>query len=102
MKSDRIEMLKFQSARAPLNMLKVKMKLKMTNKSYYDSFNSFYDDLEKTISEQGIFQDELELDIATAEDIDPVQDWFLRNLQTQEYIYVYMSEDLRYSSSLCI
>ena len=99
MKSDRVEMVKFQTARAPLNMLKVKLKLKLT---IHHNLQPFYNDLETMIMEQDRFMNEVELDVATAEDIDEVQDCFLRNLQTQEYIYVYMSEELRYSSSLFI
>ena len=73
MKSDRKGIKDFQEAKAPLNMLKVKMKIKADK---CERFKPFYDDIEATTEEQTLFLDELEMQAALADNIDPKQDCF--------------------------
>ena len=63
-------MKKFNDARAPLTMLKVKMKI-LADKN--EAFNVFRDELEQVCAEQSKFFDKVEYDIALAETIDPLQ-----------------------------
>ena len=64
-------MKKFVEAKAPMNMLKYKMKIKAEAKP---DFKVFYDEIETLTKEQNTFVENLEFQMAVAEAIDPVQD----------------------------
>ena len=64
-------MKKFGEVKAPLTMLKFKMRLKSEANV---SFQVFTDELEKVTLEQAKFLEQLEYQVAVAEALDPVQD----------------------------
>ena len=66
----RVEMKKFGDARAPLTMLKFKMKI-MTEKK--PGYSLFYTELESMCEEQQKFLEVVEYEVAMAEAVDPVQ-----------------------------
>ena len=63
-------MKKFSDARAPLTMLKFKMKLKAQK---VESYKVFETELENMCDEQNKFFASCEMDVALAESVDPVQ-----------------------------
>jgi hypothetical protein len=68
--SNRIEIKKFQEAKAPLSGLKFKMQVKASTN---DSYQVFSDELQKVIEEQSKFLNNVEYEVALAEAVDPVQ-----------------------------
>ena len=82
-------MKQFQEAKAPLNMLKVKMRIKADKNVCYQPF---YESIDATTTEQTTFLDELETEVALAESIDPTQDCFF---QTCTVLIRFMPEELR-------
>ena len=69
----------FREAKAPLNMLKVKMRIKADKNVAYQPF---YEAIDATTTEQTIFLDELETEVALAEAIDSKQDCFFKHAQS--------------------
>ena len=79
----------FREAKAPLNMLKVRMRIKADKNVAYQPF---YEAIDATTTEQTIFLDELETAVALAETIDSKQDCFF---QTCTVLIRFMPEELR-------
>jgi len=67
---NRVEMKKFQDARAPLNLLKFKLQLKANAQ---EGFAIFHKELETVVLEQTKFLENLEYQVAVADATDPVQ-----------------------------
>ena len=63
-------MKKFQDARAPLNLIKMKLQLKARDN---DGYSIFHKEIEIIVLEQNKFMDDLEFKLAVAEATDPVQ-----------------------------
>ena len=63
-------MKKFNDARQPRNMLKHKIAIKVSNEAGYSVFER---ELDKVLDEHHSFQENLELQVAMAENLDPVQ-----------------------------
>ena len=85
-------MKKFGEVKAPLTMLKFKMRLKSEANV---SFQVFTDELEKVTEEQAKFLEKLEYQVAVAEALDPVQDMvfcyiYIYNMCVNICIYIYM------------
>ena len=82
-------MKKFGEVKAPLTMLKFKMRLKSEANV---SFQVFTDELEKVTLEQAKFLEQLEYQVAVAEALDPVQDLvfllYIYNMCVNIYIYM--------------
>ena len=68
--SNRAEIKKFVDAKAPLNMLKFKMKIKAEK---VESYMTFHDELENVMKEQNKFLETVEYSVAVADAMDPVQ-----------------------------
>ena len=79
-KSDRIELKKFQDHKGPLNMLKIKMQMKANDNPGYQVFA---DELVAITKEQDKCLEDLDWKIATAEATDKVQEmFFIQNMSS--------------------
>ena len=68
--SNRVEMKKFADSRAPLNLMKVKLNLKV---KLQPAYKVFADELGNIVQEQQKFIDEMEYTVAESEAIDKAE-----------------------------